>query len=424
MVETLYPKPHPLNPKYKVCIIGAGPAGLMASIFSAQAGAKTIVIESNTAPARKLLLTGGGRCNLTHQAEPAQFIRQLNNSDRFLRFCIHNFSPQNVQDFFAECGLQTTTEEDGCVFPISNKASDVRDALLRKANSLGVKCIYSCSVKDILKNADVFVISAKETQIFAEKVIIATGGLSWPQTGSTGDGYRFAANLGHHIIQPKASLVPLVACEDWPGQLKGTAVENVCISTKIDDKKIVSTGSLIFTGDGIGGPTALDLSRHITDYLSKEKIPLPVQLDLLPNTKLDELDNYVIKYAAEYPKKMVTYVLADFLPRRLSSLLCRLAGCCDELPAAHLQKNLRKKLTSLAKSLPLQILRTRPIAEATVTRGGVCLDEIDDKTMQSRVCPGLFFAGEVIDADGPCGGYNLQICWSTGALAGTCAAAQ
>jgi predicted Rossmann fold flavoprotein len=422
MVETLYPKPYPLNTKYKVCIIGAGPAGLMAAIFSAQAGAQTIVIESNSVPARKLLLTGGGRCNLTHQAEPAQFIRNLNNGGRFLRFCIHKFSPQNVRDFFAEYGLQTTTENDGCVFPLSNKAGDVREALLKKAASLGVEFLYSKTVKSIIKDADVFVVSAEETQIFADKVIIATGGLSWPQTGSTGDGYRLANLLGHRIVQPKASLVPLVACEDWPSQLEGTAVENVCISTKIADKKIVATGSLIFTGDGIGGPAALELSRHITDYLSKEKNPLPIKIDLLPNNTTNELEKYIIDYIAANPRKIVNNILAAFLPKRLSALLCRLAGCGEELPAAHLQKNLRKKLTSLVKSLPLQILRTRPIAEATVTRGGVCLDEIDDKTMQSRVCPGLFFAGEVIDADGPCGGYNLQICWSTGALAGTCAA--
>ena len=407
----------------QICIIGAGPAGLMASIFSAQAGTETIVIESNSAPARKLLLTGGGRCNLTHQATPAQFIRSLNNGGKFLRFCIHRFSPRNVQDFFAKCDLQTTTENDGCVFPLSNKACDVRETLLKKATALGVKFIYSRPVKDVEKNAGVFVVTAGATQIIAEKVIIATGGLSWPQLGSTGDGYRLAGRLGHRIIQPKASLVPLVACEDWLGQLEGTAVENVGISTKISGKNIIAGGSLIFTGNGIGGPAALELSRHITDYLAEETKPLPVKLDLLPDTRPDELENYIIKYIAEHPKKMLSHILAAFMPRRLSGMLCRLAGCDDELPAAHLQKNLRKKLTELVKALPVQILRTRPVAEAIVTRGGVCLDEIDDKTMQSRICPGLFFAGEVIDADGPCGGYNLQICWSTGALAGTAAAA-
>ncbi len=435
MVETSYPNPYlplrlstqveaagTLNPKCQVCVIGAGPAGLMASIFSAQAGTGTIVIESNSSPARKLLLTGGGRCNLTHQAEPAQFIRKLNNGGRFLRFCIHRFSPQNVQDFFADCGLQTTTENDGCVFPLSNKAGDVRDVLLKKADALGAKFIYGSSVKDIVKDAGVFVVSAGATQLITEKIIIATGGLSWPATGSTGDGYRLAGQFGHRIIKPKASLVPLVASEDWPGQLEGTAVQNVCISTKIADKKIVVAGSLIFTGDGIGGPAALELSRHITDELSEETEPLLIKLDLLPDTRPDELENYIIRYVSEHPKKMVTHILTAFLPKRLSGMLCKLADCSDELPAVHLQKNLRKKLTALAKALPLQILRTRPVAEAIVTRGGVCLDEMDVQTMQSRICPGLFFAGEVINADGPCGGYNLQICWSTGALAGACAA--
>jgi predicted Rossmann fold flavoprotein len=408
--------------KTKVCIIGAGPAGLMAAIFSAQAGAETIVIESNSTPARKLLLTGGGRCNITHQSEPAEFTNRLNNGGKFLRYCFYRFSPQYTQDFFTECELRLRTEDDGCVFPVSNRASDVRDVLLTKAAEFEVKFIYNKSAMEIVKSRDDFIVTSGQTMIDTKKLIIATGGLSWPQTGSTGDGYRFAKQLGHRIIEPKASLVPLVASQDWIGTLEGTSLKNVKITAKIDDKNIVTTGAMIFTNDGIGGPAAQELSRYITDYLSETAKPLPVKLDLTPNIRPDELEKYVIEYSAANPRKMVDNILTAFIPKRLSILLCKLTGCTNDLPAAHLQKNLRKKLVGLVKALPVSILRTRPIAEAVVTRGGVCLDEIEPKTMQSRICSGLFFAGEVIDADGPCGGYNLQICWSTGALAGISAA--
>jgi predicted Rossmann fold flavoprotein len=406
----------------KVFIIGAGPAGLMAALFSAQAGAETIVIESNSTPARKLLLTGGGRCNITHQSEPAQFIQKINNGGKFLSYCIYRFSPKYILDFFSEIGLKTRIEDNGCVFPLSDRAADVRDVLLNRATAMGVKFIYNKPATDIINNSNVFVITAGAIKITAEKLIITTGGLSWPQTGCTGDGYRFAEQFGHRIVKTKASLVPLVASDDWIGNIEGSALENVTITTKIGSKNIIATGSLVFTNDGIGGSAAQELSRYITDYLSETAKPLPVKLDLTPNIRPDELEKYVIEYSASNPKKIVDNILTAFIPKRLSVLLCRLTGCTNDLPAAHLQKNLRKKLVGLVKALPVLILRTRPIAEAVVTRGGVCLDEIEPKTMQSRICSGLFFAGEVIDADGPCGGYNLQICWSTGALAGTSAA--
>jgi predicted Rossmann fold flavoprotein len=404
--------------KTQVCIIGAGPAGLMAAIFSAQTGALTTVIESNSVPARKLLLTGGGRCNITHLSEPDEFIKSINNGGKFLKYCIFRFSPRYIQDFFTECGLQLRIENDGCVFPLSDRAFDVKDTLLNKAAALGVKFIYNKPVTDIVKSNDTFIVTAGLTTIEAKKVIIATGGLSWPQTGCTGDGYRLAEQFGHHIIKTKASLVPLVASQYWIGNVEGTALENVTITTKINNKKIVATGSFIFTNDGIGGPAAQELSRYITDYLSTESEPIPVKIDLIPNLRPYELEKYIIEYSAANPKKLIENILTAYMPKRLSSLLCTLAGCSDGLLAAHLQKNLRKKLVELVKTLSISIIRTRPISEAVVTRGGVCLDEIEPKTMQSRICPGLFFAGEVIDADGPCGGYNLQICWSTGALAG------
>jgi len=406
--------------KTEVCIIGAGPAGLMAAIFAAEAGARTTVVEANTSPGHKLLLTGGGRCNLTHQASPQELVRAFAAKGKFLSFALYQFSPQDVQDFFAGLGLRMKVENDGCVFPAGGRAGDVRDALMERAKSLGVTFLYDRRVGGIAKESGSFVINAGAEQISAGKLIVATGGLSWPQTGCTGDGYSFARQLGHTIVEPRASLVPLVTREDWPGQLAGTAVQDVKISARVDNKKLTTAGAMIFTDDGIGGPAVLDMSRHLTDYLSGGT-PVGVTLDLTPHVEQAMLEAQMTEHIAANPKKKVTSILSEFVPKRLAIALSRQGGCDDELPAGQLKKDVRKKLVRMLKALPLSIVRTRPIAEATVTRGGVSIAEIEPKTMESKLCPGLFFAGEVLDVDGPCGGYNLQACWSTGALAGSTA---
>ncbi len=429
--------------KTGICIIGAGPAGLTAAIFAAQAGAHTTVVEANTTPGRKLLLTGAGRCNITHKTDPAELVRTLGPPQgRFLSYCLYKFSPQDVLDFFASLGLKTRTEQDGCVFPASDRASDVRDALVKQAKKLGVNFLYGRRAGNITKEGDTFIVHIPKEPVCAEKVIVATGGLSWPRTGCTGDGYRFARSFGHHTTQTRASLVPLVTLEDWPSKLAGTPVEEVRISARINNKKIVTAGALIFTDDGIGGPAVLDMSRHLTDYLPAEKAPIEITLDFAPHLEQSGLDKEMATLISTNPKKKTVNILAEFLPRRLAIFLCERASCEGGLPggpirnsgipneqgkgnisngAGRLKKDVRKKLAATIKALPLSITQTRPIAEATVTRGGVSLKEIEPKTMESKLCPGLFFAGEVLDVDGPCGGYNLQICFSTGALAASAA---
>jgi predicted Rossmann fold flavoprotein len=417
----------------KICIIGAGPAGLMASIHCALApastrrlrrggNAETIVIESNTTAGRKLLLTGGGRCNLTHLAGPNEIVCSFGPKGRFLSYCLHKFTPEQVRRFFRELGLESIVEPDGCVFPVTDSAADVRDVLINHAKNLGVRFFFDKSVKRIVRDGDSFAIHTGRDGFVAEKVIIATGGLSFPQTGSTGDGYKFAKELGHTIVEPKASLVPLVTRENWPGQLAGTAVENVRVSARINNRRITIAGALVFTDDGIGGPAVWDMSRHLTDHLPAFEKPLEIIIDLAPQITEVELGTQVTALIAENPKKKIVNIVAGFLPKRLSVVLCKLAGCVDEIEANQLKKDVRKKLISNLKVLPLSVTNTRPIAEAIVTRGGVSTSEIDSKTMESKICPGLFFAGEVIDVDGPCGGYSLQMCWSTGALAGAGAA--
>jgi len=394
----------------------------MAAIFAAEAGARTTVIETNTSPGRKLLLTGAGRCNLTHQAAPREIIREFGAKGRFLSYSIYQFSPQDVLNFFARLGLQTKLEKDGCVFSATDRAGDVRDTLVEHAGKLGVTFMYGKRVDGIAKEADSFVVRASTERIDAEKLIVATGGLSWPKTGCTGDGYRFARQFGHTIVEPRASLVPLVTCETWPGQLAGTAVGNVKISALLNNKKVSASGAMIFTDVGIGGPAVLDISRYLTDYLPAGETPVAIVLDLVPDVEQTRFETQMTDCIGANPKKKVPNVLAEFVPKRLSAVLCRQAGCDDELEAGRLRKDVRKDLTRIIKALPLSIMSTRPISEATVTRGGVNVTEVETKTMESKICPGLFFAGEVLDVDGPCGGYNLQACWSTAALAGSSAA--
>jgi predicted Rossmann fold flavoprotein len=402
----------------EVCIVGAGPAGLMAAIFAAEAGARTKVIEANTSPGRKLLLTGAGRCNLTHQADPQELVLAFGAKGKFLSYSLYQFSPRDVLDFFVRLGLETRIEKDGCVFPVTDRAGDVRDALVERAKKLGVRFLSGRRAGSVAKEGGSFVVRTAMEQICAGKLIVATGGLSWPQTGCTGDGYRFARQLGHTVVEAKASLVPLVTFEDWPGQLAGTAVEEVKISARLNNKKLTTAGAMIFTDDGIGGPAVLDMSLYLTDYLPAGETGIGVTLDLAPHVEQAQLEAQIADHIAANPKKKLANVLAEFVPKRLSIVLCRQGGCDDGLEAGQLKKDARKRLTRTIKALPLSIVRTKPIAEATVTRGGVSVGETEPKTMESKICPGLFFAGEVLDVDGPCGGYNLQMCWSTAALAG------
>lgn len=410
--------------RFDVCIIGGGAAGLMASIFAAQQNAKTAVVEKNASITRKLLKTGGGRCNLTHAGSIDDLVREYDFCGRFLKHSLYTFSPEAVQKFFAERGLATKTDKDGCVFPITDRAADVSRVLFDTARRAGVSFIHARAIERIEKQySGDFVLRTGAGDYESSTVIIATGGVSWPFTGSTGDGYDFAKTFGHTIVEPKSAMAPLISVESWPTKLQGVAVPDVRISSTIDDKKIHAQGALMFTDDGIGGPVGFDLSRSITDYLHHEKQPLPVKLDFCPNRDFQQLEDFILTGCSNYPRQEIARVITDLLPRALTlHLVERIQPEGRPVLAAQLPKESRRELIHLIKEMPLTIKSVRPIAEATVTRGGVALDEIDPTTMQSKLCEGLFFAGEVINADGPCGGYNLQIAWSTGALAGKTAA--
>ncbi len=408
----------------EICIIGAGPAGLMAAICAAQNSAKVLVLETNSTAGRKLLLTGGGRCNFTHACCPEEIAKAFDKPGRFLRHSLHEFSPDEVREFFQWRELPSTVESDGCVFPISNQAADVRNLLVAETIKLGVHIQYQSRVEGISADGSGFIIQSASRRILASRVILATGGLSWPQTGSTGDGYRFAEQLGHTIIPTKPALVPLVAQESWASELAGVSLANVRLRTTVDTRAFAAVGNMLFTQRGIGGPAAQDLSRRLTDALSQRQQGIPVEIDILPGLDEGQVDKQLQQGLQAQAKKNVANVLSELLPlpRQLSQTLCLLAGCGRDVQAGQFPSDRRRQLTRTIKRLPLCITGTEPIAKATVTRGGVSRDEIDPKTMESKIRPGLFLAGEVIDLDGPCGGYNLQMCWSTGALAGRSAA--
>jgi predicted Rossmann fold flavoprotein len=407
-----------------VCIVGAGPAGLMAAWAAARAGASVVLVEANPVAGRKLLLTGGGRCNITHDIEPQEMVHALGPMGDFLRHALLTYPPSAILEFLHQRHVPTRTEEDGCVFPLRQEATEVRDTLVEALHACGVHFQYQCKVQGLRRDRDAFEIRDTRHTLWARTVILATGGVSYPETGSTGDGYRWAAGLGHDIVPPRPALVPLVTQETWPGELAGMTLDPVTITMDVQGCHESITGPLLFTDGGIGGPVVFNTSRFITDYLPNTENPVLLSIDLLPGAPAEVLQNRLIELCEHHPRKTVVNALSSFIPRRLAAVLVKQCGCADDLWVCNLKRKTRTILVKNLKSLILSIEDTRPLEVATVTRGGVSTDQIHPETMESTLCPGLYFAGEIINVDGPCGGYNLQICWSTGALAGHAAASR
>ncbi len=403
-----------------IAVIGAGPAGLMAAIYGAHKQAKTVIIDSNSTVGLKLLRTGGGRCNLTHQLNPDEFIRVFGDSGRFLRYSLHDFDANKTMDFFAKNGLKIEADEHGFCYPVTNRAGDVKRVLVNVAENMNVTFLMNSKIEHIEKQNNLFILQAPNEVIISKALIIATGGMSWPQTGSNGDGYKFAASFGHKIIPPKAALVPLKTTQKWMHRITGLSLDKVGVKAECEDKKFTIIGPMIFTDNGIGGPAVLDFSRHITDYLNGNN-SVTIKLDLIPDWNEEKVNQRLIELCTEHPNREMPGILSEFLPRRFSIGLCEQIDFLKSTLSGRLTKADRRKLVALLKGLPVEVTSTRSINEATITKGGVSTNQVDDKTMMSKLCPGLFFAGEVIDVDGPCGGFNLQICWSTGQVAGSAA---
>jgi predicted Rossmann fold flavoprotein len=413
------------NEKFDVVVIGSGPAGMMAAGKAAECGLKVALIEKNSQPGKKLLITGNGRCNITQATfNPGVFIDKLAcKKSRFLHSAISLFGPKETIDFFEHKGLKTKTEKDGRVFPITDKSTDVLNVLLKYLKDNKVSLYLQHKVLNFnrkngkIESIDVSSMDGEIKKIIADNFVIATGGKTYAITGSTGDGYHWAETLGHKINKIRPSLAPIKTKEEWVRSLQGISLKNIKISAHQNNRKIASaTGSLIFTHFGLSGPVILNISREISSFLDKGEINLFI--DLFPDLNQTELDSKILKIIQDSPDKNLANNLSSLLPKKLVDIALSKLGIEAEMKTSILAKKTRLAVINWLKKMPLTATGLVGFDQAMVTRGGIDVSEIDSKTMRSKIVENLYFAGEIIDLDGPTGGYNLQICWSTGYLAG------
>ena len=409
----------------KIIVIGAGAAGLMAAIHAAAGGASVLLVEKMPSPGRKILITGKGRCNFTNSCEIAEFPRWFVNNGAFLNSALRAFDNQDVIDFFASRGVPSRVERGGRLFPETDKARDIVDALVKAARQVGVKVLTDQTVRSICTdNGKATGVVTATGVLKADAVILATGGLSYPGTGSTGDGYRMAKELGHSVTLLRPALVPLETKESWVKDLQGLSLKNVEGTVKVAGKKMDSEfGEMLFTHFGLSGPIILSLSQAVSKALLSTPAPeITVEINLKPALTADVLDKRLQRDFAEFTRKQFKNSLGELLPVKLIPIIVGLSGISPEKPVHQITREERVRLAELLQGLRFTISKTRPIAEAVVTAGGVDVKEINPKTMHSRLVNGLFFAGEIIDVDGYTGGFNLQAAFSTGMVAGAAAA--
>lgn len=403
---------------YDGIVIGGGPAGMFAAITAARLGAKVLLLEKNDRLGKKLLITGKGRCNVTNDCSAQEVLQNIPRNDRFLYSAMTAFPPERIMAFFQERGCPLKTERGGRVFPVSDRSSTVLDSLQKELRRLVT--VKTGKVKHILtEEGHVTGVETQNETIRAGWVILATGGLSYPATGSTGDGYQMAAELGHTILPGEGSLVPLEIrgrdCPDMQGlSLRNCGVKLVNAKGKVLYKDF---GELLFTHFGVSGPTALSASCHLKGEGCK------LIIDLKPALEEQKLDERILRDLDMYQNRAMENALTDLLPRSMIPVVLRRLDLDPNIQANSLTKGKRRELVQLLKAFPLEITGKRPVAEAIITSGGVKVTEIDPKTMMSKKVDGLYFAGEIIDCDAYTGGFNLQIAWATAYAAGSAAAA-
>ena len=404
----------------KIVVVGAGPAGMMAAIKAAENGASVVLLEKMKRAGKKMLITGKGRCNITNVAEIPELIKNIPGNGKFLNSCIRAFDNEDVQYFFNGIEVPTKVERGGRVFPVSDKAADVVDAMVLQLHELGVKLYTDVKVSDILvqDNKAVGVKTDDGQKFEAEAVIIATGGSSYPGTGSTGDGYKMADRIGHKVVTPLPALVPLELEEEWVKDLQGLSLKNVRVTLFADEKRITDMfGEMLFTHFGVSGPIILSLSRKTAQLLDEGSF-VELMIDLKPALTFEQLDARVLRDFEKYQRKEMKNALKDLLPGRLIPPVLDGAYIEPDRMVNSITKEERHRLVNVLKGLLVTVTKTRPIAEAIVTAGGVDVKEINPKTMESKLIKNLYFAGEVVDVDAYTGGYNLQAAFSMGAAAG------
>ena len=404
-----------------VVVIGGGAAGMMAALQAAWAGAQVVLLEKNEKLGKKIYITGKGRCNVTNACDLEDFFRQVPRNGKFLNAAVRQFGYEDVTSLLEMLGTPTKIERGNRVFPESDKASDVTRAFARGMKDAGVQVELNTGVRHVLREEDGFAVELERGgTLHAKSVIVATGGLSYPSTGSTGDGYAFAKENGHAIAPLSGSLVGLTMDEKWPKLLMGLSLKNVRVSAQMGKKKIYDElGEMLFTHFGVSGPLIIELSSHMPEDFSA----VQVSLDMKPGMTAEQVDLRLQREFQENVRKQLSSVLVTLMPARMGPVFAELCGLSPDQPINQITREQRLTIARNLKALPLRVSGTRPIEEAIVTRGGVEVKEVSPSTMMSKLAPGLFFAGEVLDVDALTGGFNLQIAFSTGALAGKSAAA-
>ncbi len=402
---------------YDVIIIGGGAAGMMAASAAASYGKSVLVAEKNKILGRKLLITGKGRCNVTNCADTDEMMKQITTNGRFLYSAFSQFDSSDTVSFFENLGVPLKTERGGRIFPASDKSSDIVNAMKKNLSSLNVTVQNLEAVSILYKDNCVSGVSFKNGKtIDCRSVIVACGGLSYPLTGSTGDGYRFAEAAGHTIIPPKASLVPLNVKEQWAKDLQGLSLKNVRLCVYKCGKEIFSDfGEMLFTHFGVSGPLVLSASCHMRSF---DDTPYIISIDLKPALDEKTLDLRILRDFEKYANKNYSNALSDLLPSKLIPPVTELSGIDGAKRVNQITREERSELVYILKNLEFTVTSPRPIDEAIITSGGVCVKEINPSTMESKLKQGLYFAGEVLDVDAYTGGYNLQIAFSTGYIAG------
>lgn len=402
-------------------VIGGGAAGMMAAITAASGGAAVTLLERNQKVGRKLYITGKGRCNVTNNCGPEEVLRSTPCNGKFLYSCMERFPPAETMAFFEKLGVALKTERGNRVFPASDKAADIIDALLRELRRKRVELVETRCTGLLTGNGAISGVTTERGDLTCGAVILATGGVSYPLTGSTGDGYEMARAVGHTIVPPKGSLVPLTSDDPCCPRMQGLALKNTGVRVKNEKGKVVyqDQGELLFTHFGLSGPVILSASAHLRRF-GQERYT--VCLDLKPALNEEKLDARLLREFEENSNRDFINALGGLLPRAMVPVMAERTGIPPETKVHSITRQQRRRLLELLKCFPIELTGPRPVEEAIVTSGGVKVSEIDPKTMESRLVPGLFFAGEIIDVDAYTGGFNLQIAWATGHAAGQAAA--
>jgi predicted Rossmann fold flavoprotein len=417
---------------YDVLVVGAGAAGLIAAAEAASRGRRTLLLEKNKRPGVKILMSGGTRCNLTHATDKWGIIKAYGEQGNFLHSALAALSPAELVQIFEDEGVATKVEETGKIFPVSNKATDVLAALVRRLERSGAELALGEAVTSCSPSDGRFLVTTAKRRLSCDSLLITVGGKSYPGSGTTGDGYAWAAAFGHTIVPPRPALVPITTDVAWVKSLTGLTIPDVQVSvvsqaeisespnaeSQISNPNPLASarGSFLFTHFGLSGPVILDVSRVVTAHPQPRELALVC--DFLPATKPKELEEQLKRETAAEGKKQIVGLLLRHIPRRLAEELLTLCGLAPELKAAELPKVDRASLVAAIKQAAIPISGTRGFEKAEVTAGGVSLREVDSRSMESKLVPRLFFAGEILDLDGPIGGYNFQAAFSTGILGG------